>query len=367
MEKRDYYEVLGVDKTADAKVLKKAFRKLALQFHPDRNPDDPEAEAKFKEASEAYEVLSDPQKRQTYDQFGHAGLSGAGYQPGFQDMGDIFSHFGDIFGDLFGGRRGGQRGPRRGADLELRLPLDFMEAVHGCEKEIEVPTHIGCGTCSGSGAKPGTAKKPCATCGGRGEVTQQQMFLRIRTTCPDCRGSGSMIETPCEDCHGNGKVRQVNKWTVKIPAGVDTGMQIRDRGKGEAGDPGAPPGDLYVTIQVRPHDFFKRDGHDVYCQVPISYPQACLGAEIQVPTVDGEATLKIPRATASGKVFPLPGKGITAINRRSRGDQHVQVVVAVPTSLSSEEEELIRKLAELQDGNVGDKGFFRDFLDRLNI
>ncbi len=372
-EKRDYYEVLGVPRDADDKALKKAYRKLALANHPDRNPDDPEAEARFKEASEAYEVLSDPQKRSTYDRFGHQGLKGQGYNPGFQDMGDIFSHFGDIFGDLFGGgggggRRGGRRGPRRGADLEVRLPVDFMEAVHGVQREIEVPTHVHCEPCDGSGAKPGTNPVKCGTCGGVGEVIQQQMFLRIRTTCPDCRGRGSKVETPCEECRGVGKVRKVNKWTVSIPAGVDTGMQIRDRGKGETGEPGAPPGDLYVTIQVKPHEFFRRDGLDVYCQVPMSFPQACLGAEITVPTVDGEDTLRIPRGTPSGKVFTLNGKGINSVNGRGKGDQHVQVIVEVPKSLNAEEEDLIRKLAQHQDGKVGeDKGFLRNFLDSLHL
>ncbi|HJN73935.1 MAG TPA: molecular chaperone DnaJ [Myxococcota bacterium] len=363
MTKRDYYEVLGVQKDADAKALKKAYRTLAMQFHPDRNPDDPQAEDKFKEASEAYEVLSDPEKRGTYDRFGHAGLQGQGYQPGFQDMSDIFSHFGDIFGDIFGGRRGGARGPRRGADLELRLPIEFMEAVQGAEREIEVPRSVGCETCAGSGAKPGTKLVSCQTCAGRGEVVQQQMFLRIRTTCPDCRGQGKHIETPCEECSGRGKVRRVEKLTVKWPGGVDTGTQIRNRSRGEAGEPGAPAGDLYVTLVVQPHPFFKRDGADIYCQVPISYPQACLGAELQIPTVAEEATLKIPRGTPSGKVFKLSGHGIQPHNRRSRGDQHVQVVVDVPKKLSAEEEEIIRKLAEFQDGSVGEKNWFADLFN----
>lgn len=363
MSKRDYYEVLGVQKDADAKVLKKAYRKLAMEFHPDRNPDDPSAEEKFKEVSEAYEVLSDGEKRATYDRFGHAGLSNAGYQPGFQDMNDIFSHFGDIFGDLFGGRRGASRGPRRGADLELRLPIDFMDAVNGGDTEVEVPRHVGCETCNQTGAKPGTNLVNCQTCGGRGEVIQQQMFLRIRTTCPDCRGQGKRIETPCEDCHGRGRVKKVEKLQVKWPGGVDTGTQIRNRGRGEAGDAGAPAGDLYVTLIVQPHEFFKRDGADIYCQMPISYPQACLGAEITVPTVNGEATLKVPRATPSGKVFKLHGEGVTPHNRRSPGDQHVQVVVDVPTRLSAEEEELIRKLADLSDGEVREKNFIKDLFN----
>jgi molecular chaperone DnaJ len=367
MSKRDYYEVLGVARDADEKTLKKAFRKLAMQYHPDRNPDNPEAEAKFKECGEAYEVLSDAEKRAVYDRYGHEGLKGQGYNPGFQDMGDIFSHFGDIFGDLFGGgggRRGGGRGgPRRGPDIEYRLVLDFMEAIEGIEREIEVPKHEHCTPCEGSGAKPGTQRTACQTCGGRGEVIQQQMFLRIRTTCPHCRGAGQVITDPCDSCSGSGKVKTSERWTVRVPPGVDTGMQIRDRGKGEVGEKGAPPGDLYVTIQVKKHEFFKRDGLDIYCQIPVSYPQACLGAELEVPTVEGQAPLKLPRGTPSGKVFTLHGKGVSGVNNRGKGDQHVQVVVQVPTKLTPEEEELLRKLAVLQEEQVSDNQ--RPFWERI--
>ncbi|MED5374085.1 MAG: molecular chaperone DnaJ [Myxococcota bacterium] len=371
MSKRDYYEVLGVERDADEKTLKKAFRKLALQYHPDRNPDDPEAEAKFKEAGEAFEVLSDPQKRQVYDRYGHQGLQGQGYNPGFQDMGDIFSHFGDIFGDLFGGggrRGGGARGPRRGADLEYRMVLDFMDAINGVEKEIEVPKHAWCETCDGSGAKPGSDLKTCATCGGRGEVIQQQMFLRIRTTCPHCGGKGQTVSDPCGDCNGKGRKKVTERWTVKVPAGVDNGMQIRDRGKGELGEKGAPPGDLYVTIQVRKHEFFKRDGMDIFCQVPMSYPQACLGAEITVPTVYGTETLELPKGTPSGKVFTLAGKGVKGIHGRGQGDQHVQVVVEVPKKMGEEEEALIRQLGELGDKPVADKDkpIWERWMDKLH-
>ncbi len=367
MSKRDYYEILGVPKDADAKVLKKAYRKQAMEFHPDRNPDNPDAEAKFKEASEAYEVLSDPQKRQTYDRFGHEGLRGSGYNPGFQDMGDIFSHFGDIFGDIFGGQRrggGGRSRVRRGADLEYQLQLEFMEAVDGCQKEIDVPKHVHCTPCGGSGAKPGSKPTKCGTCGGVGEVIQQQMFLRIRTTCPSCRGQGTTITDPCTDCGGRGKVRKTDKLAVTVPAGVDTNMQLRLSGKGQAGDPGAPPGDLYVTIRVKAHEFFKREGLDVYTQVSISYPQACLGTEFEVPTVNGQKTLEVPRGTPSGKVFSLPKQGIVGVNGRGQGDHHVQVVVEVPKKLSEEEEELIRKLAGHMDGKVAeDRGFWKKFLN----
>jgi len=364
---RDYYEVLDVERDADDKVLKKSFRKLALKFHPDRNPDDPEAEAKFKEASEAYDVLSDPQKRQIYDQYGHEGLRQGGASPGFHDVEDIFSQFGDLFGDLFGGgrSRGRRGGPRRGASLEYGMRLDFMDAINGVKKDIEVPKNATCETCTGSGAKPGSKPTTCGTCNGVGEVIQQQMFLRIRTTCPRCAGKGKVITEPCGSCGGRGRTRITEKLSVTIPPGVDTGMQLRLAGKGEAGDSGAPAGDLFVTVQVQAHEFFKRDGYDVYCTVPISYPQACLGTQLKVPTVYGEADLSVPRSTPSGKVFTLRGEGITSVSGRGRGDQHIQVVVEVPKSLSPEEEELLRRLATHQDGKVAGKGFWRDFLDKI--
>lgn len=368
---RDYYEVLGVSKDVDDAALKKAYRKLALKYHPDRNPDNPEAEDKFKEASEAFQVLSDPQKRQVYDRFGHQGLKGQGVNPGFQDADEVFSQFADMFGDLFGGgfgggRRGGGRRIRRGADLQYALELDFMEAVHGTSKEIEIPRHTACDRCDGSGVEPGTEPETCPTCGGVGEVIQQQMFLRIRTTCPTCRGTGKIIKTPCVQCDGAGRVRATSKLTVTVPAGVDTGLQLRLSGKGDEGDPGAPSGDLYVVLQVKEHDFFRRDGADILCTVPISYPQACLGGEIRVPTVDGEETVKIPPGTPSGKVITLHGKGVKHLGgRRGRGDQHVQVVVSVPKKMSAEEEEVVRKLASLQEGRVEDESPFKKFWKNL--
>jgi len=375
--KRDYYEVLSVEKGADASALKKAFRKLAMKYHPDRNPDDAEAEAKFKEVAEAYEVLSDEQKRQVYDRFGHQGLSGMGGMGGggAQNVDDILSQFGDIFGDLFGfgggGRRrggggGGRRGPRRGPDLEFGLRLDFMEAIVGGQKDITVPKHTLCEPCSGSGAAPGSEPVTCKTCGGVGEVFQQQMFLRIRTTCPHCRGRGKSIENPCGDCSGRGRVRVEEKLTVTIPPGVDSGMQLRLTEKGEPGDPGGRSGDLYVTLQVKEHEFFKRDGLDIYCSVPVGYSRMCLGSDLTVPTVMGEAKMKIPKGTPSGKVFTLRNEGVVSVNGRGRGDHHVQVVVEVPKSLSEEEEELIRKLADLQQENVdsGKGGFFKDLFGR---
>jgi molecular chaperone DnaJ len=374
---RDYYEILGVQKDADDATLKKAYRKLAMKFHPDRNPDDPQAESNFKEASEAYQVLSDAQKRQTYDRFGHQGLRGSGADPGFQNSDEVFSQFADLFGDLFGfggGGRGGRGGGggqrlRRGADLQFRLDLDFLEAVHGCTKEVEIPSQTACDRCESTGAEPGSEPVTCEMCGGVGEVVQAQMFIRIRTTCPRCRGQGKMIQNPCTQCSGKGRVRQTNKLSVNVPAGVDTGLQLRLSGKGDEGDKGAPAGDLYVLLQVKEHEFFKRDGEDVLCQVSVAYPRACLGGEIKVPTIaeDGsEASLEIPAGTPSGKVFTLKGKGVSRLSgRRGNGDQHVQVVVRVPTKMSSEEEDLVRKLAELQGARVAHKSKFKQFWDGL--
>jgi len=368
---RDYYEVLGVERDADDSTIKKAYRKLALKYHPDRNPDNPEAEAKFKEASEAYSVLSDAQKRGTYDRFGHQGLKGQGFNPGFHDPEEIFSQFGDLFGDLFGfggGRRGGggQR-LRRGANLQIALPLEFLEAIHGVKKVVDLPREVVCGRCEGDGAEPGTQPATCKTCNGVGEVIQQQMgFLRIRTTCPHCRGRGKVIQDPCKECTGSGRTRQVDSITVPVPPGMNTGQGLRVPGKGHEGDKGAPPGDLIVHIEVGEHEFFKRNGDDVLCEVPISFPQACLGASLKVPTVDGEAELEIPPGTPSGRVFTLSGQGAPRPGgRRGRGDQRVQVIVQVPTRLSAEEDKLIRKLADLQDEKVAEKGFLKDFWDRI--
>jgi molecular chaperone DnaJ len=367
--KRDFYDVLGIPRTAAAPDIKKAFRTLAMKYHPDKNPGDAEAEVRFKEVAEAYEILSDEQKRATYDRFGHDGLRGAGMGGGFQNTDDVFMHFSDIFGDLFGGggRRGASRGPQRGADLEYPLTLDFLEAALGCTKEITVPKHAICETCTGTGAAPGSTPVTCTTCKGHGEVIQAQMFLRIRATCPTCRGAGRMVKDPCTSCSGSGRVRVSDKIKVNVPAGVDDGTPLRLGGRGNVGDPGAPPGDLYVIIRVSQHDVFSREGTTVLTTVPMHFAVACLGGEVKVPTIDGETTLTIPPSTPSGKVMTLRGKGIPSLNGRGRGDQLVQVVVAVPKELSPRESELIRELAEIHGAKVPEKegGFLKGIFGRI--
>lgn len=367
--KRDYYEVLDVPRDVDDVALKKAYHKAALRWHPDRNPGDPDAEARFKEAAEAFEVLGDPQRRAIYDRLGHEGLQGGGPgAQGFTSADEVFSQFADLFGDLLGnGRRGGSRGgPRRGSDLEVALRLSFMQAVEGGEHTIEVPRQVRCSTCDGTGARVGSEPSTCGTCGGRGEVIQQQMFVRVRTACPTCRGRGKVVRDPCGACAGRGRERMSEKLAVTVPPGVDTGMQLRLAAKGSDGDVGAPSGDLYVTLHVEEHEYFRRDGFDVYLTLPVSYAQMCLGAEVEVPTVYGPERLQVPRGTPSGKVFTLRGKGIVHVNQGDRrGDQHVQVVVAVPKEFTPREEELLRELARIHDAKVKDKGFWRDLVDRL--
>ena len=367
-DKRDYYEVLGVPKDSSESDLKKAYRKLAMKYHPDRNPDNPEAEDKFKEASEAYSVLSDPEKRARYDQFGHAGLGGQNFS-----YEDIFGHgggFADIFSEIFGGGFGGFGGfgggggggrpnVRRGENLQYRLRLAFLDAAHGVQnKEIKVPRQIHCAPCNGTGSADGKTTT-CSTCNGMGAVLQQQMFVRIKTTCPTCRGTGKIVANPCAPCRGSGRVREEETVTVSIPAGVDSGNRLRVSGKGNEGDVGAPAGDLFVDIQVNDHDFFVREDNDILCSIPISYPRACLGAKISVPTIDGEVELDVPAGTPSGKVFTIRNQGVPFVNRRhSRGDQHVQVVVAVPERMTAEEEEVVRKLAEVQGEKVDESGLW---------
>ncbi len=361
MTKRDYYEILSVSKNANGEEIKKAYRKLALQHHPDRNPGNHEAEEKFKEAAEAYEVLSDQEKRRLYDQFGHAGLQQTGFT-GFRDFGDIFSTFGDIFEEFFGfgSRRGFQARQRRGADLRYDLTVSFMDSIFGTETEIEVPRHEPCSECHGTGSRGGAAPSVCATCGGRGQVTRSQGFFSISTTCPSCQGSGTVITDPCKKCRGAGRVRVTRKLSIKIPQGVETGSRLRLQGEGEPGDPGAPPGDLYVFIRTEPHEVFRREDDSIIVAVPITYSLAVLGGEIEIPTLEGPDHLEIPHGTQSGQDFRVPGKGVPHLRGRGRGDLIVVVYVNTPKTVSKEEEEVLRRLAELDGSKVAPrkKGLF---------
>ena len=348
MSKRDYYEVLGVEKGASEAELKKAYRRLAMKFHPDRNPDDEKAEEKFKEATEAYEVLTDANKRAAYDQYGHAGVDpnmgagGGGFGGGnFSDI------FGDVFGDIFGGGgRGGRSSVQRGSDLRYTLELDLEEAVRGTSVTIRVPTLVGCETCDGTGAKKGTTPATCTTCGGHGQVRMQQGFFSVQQTCPRCHGTGKMITDPCNDCHGEGRVEKQKNLSVKVPAGVDTGDRIRLAGEGEAGVNGGPAGDLYVVVSVREHKIFQRDGKNLYCEVPVSFVDAALGGELEVPTLDGRVKLKIPEGAQTGKLFRLRGKGVTPVRGGSPGDLLCRVVVETPVNLTKRQRELLEELRQ---------------------
>ena len=354
MSKRDYYKVLDVPKNAAEADIKKAYRRLAMKFHPDRNPDDPDAEAKFKEAKEACEVLTDAQKRAAYDQHGHEGveaLSRGGGRGGFGGgaAGDAFSDiFGDVFGDIFGARRGGGGGRQvfRGADLRYELELDLDQAVFGYSAEIEVPKLSECETCHGSGAAKGSAPVKCETCDGHGQVRISQGFFQLQQTCPKCRGAGSIVRNPCDTCLGQGRVRKTSTLSVKVPAGVDTGDRIRLGGEGEAGRNGGPPGDLYVEIHVREHAIFERDGAHLSCEVPVSFATAALGGAVEVPTLDGEVTIKVPAETQSGRVFRLRDKGVKPVRGGARGDLFCRVVVETPVKLNGEQRELLRKFEE---------------------
>ena len=377
MAKRDYYEVLGVDTSADEKEIKKAYRRVAMKYHPDRNPDDPDAEEKFKEAKEAYDVLSDPDKRAAYDRFGHDGVRGAGAagMGGF-GAGDGFADiFGDVFGDIFGA--GGRRGRSqvfRGADLRYELRLDLERAVAGDSVTIEIPTQVSCKTCNGSGAAKGSKPTTCTTCNGAGQVRMQQGFFSIQQTCPACKGAGTIISDPCVDCHGRGRVAKNKKLSVKVPAGVDTGDRIRLTGEGEAGQNGGPPGDLYVEIRVNPHKLFEREGPDLSCEVPITIGTAALGGEVELPTLEGQVSLKIPAGTQTGRVFRLRGKGVKTVRDARIGDLFARVVVETPVNLSQEQQELLRKFDTLVEAG-GEKhnprsGGWLDsvkrFFDRIN-
>ncbi|HUT11165.1 MAG TPA: molecular chaperone DnaJ [Thermoguttaceae bacterium] len=363
-EKRCYYEVLGVDRSATDGQISEAYRKLALKYHPDRNPDDDGAVARFKEAAEAFEVLNNPQKRARYDRFGHAGLEGtSGGAPHFHEVGDIFEAFGDIFGDLFGGGGGRSRGQRvrRGADIRCQVTIDLIEAAHGATKTVEFQRHQKCETCGGSGAKPGTEAEYCAYCGGSGRVVQSTGIFSLQTTCPSCHGAGSVIRHPCSACNGGGFVPKRVTRRVTIPAGIDDQSRLRLHGEGEPSPDGGPPGDCYCIIRVAEHTLFERNGQHVICHVPISYSQAALGATIEVPTLDGREQLEIPRGTQSGEVFKLKGRGMPYLRRRSRGDLLVQVYVEVAKSLDPEHEKLLRELAELEQRDVTPqrKSFFQ--------
>ena len=346
MAKRDYYEVLGVSKTASADEMKKAYRRLAMKYHPDRNKDDADSEQKFKEAKEAWEVLSDAEKRAAYDRFGHAGVNasaGGGPGPGgfgAEGFGDIF---GDVFGDIFGGGRRGGSQVFRGADLAYELRLDLEKAVSGDNVTIDVSTQVTCDTCGGSGAKPGTQPTTCTTCGGVGQVRMQQGFFSIQQTCPTCKGTGKIITDPCETCHGAGRVRKTKTLSVKVPAGVDDGDRIRLTGEGEAGRNGGPAGDLYVEIRVNPHKLFDRDGADLACEVPVSFATATLGGEVELPTLDGHVSLKVPAGTQSGKTFRLRGKGVVTVRDPRKGDLFARVLVETPVNLTADQKSQLEK------------------------
>lgn len=350
MSKRDYYEILGIEKNASEAEIKKAFKRLAMKYHPDRNPDNKEAEENFKEAKEAYEVLADPQKRSAYDQFGHAGVDpSAGGGAGFGGAGGAsFSDiFGDVFGDIFGGGRargGGGSRAFRGDDLQYNLELSLEDAVRGTQVDVRIPTHVACDECGGSGAKKGTSPSTCPTCGGVGQVRMQQGFFSLQQTCPRCHGSGNIINDPCGKCHGQGRIQKHKTLSVKIPAGVDSGDRIRLSGEGEAGEHGGPPGDLYVQIGVRPHPIFERDGTDLYCEVPINMVTAALGGELEVPTLDGRVKLKIPAETQSGKQFRLRGKGVRSVRGAQVGDLMCKVQVETPVNLTKHQKELLEEL-----------------------
>ncbi len=347
MAKRDYYETLGVERSADTKDIKAAYRRLAMKFHPDRNPNDAGAEAKFKEVSEAYEILADVEKRAAYDQYGHAGvdpnMAGGGF--GGAGAGGNFSDiFGDVFGDIFGGGggRGGRSHVQRGADLRYNLELDLEDAVAGSNVKIRVPTMVHCEACDGSGAKKGTRPVDCTACGGVGQVRMQQGFFSVQQTCPRCHGQGKTIKDPCHQCHGAGRVEEQKNLSVKIPPGVDTGDRIRLTGEGEAGLHGGPAGDLYVQVSVRPHRIFTREGRDLYCEVPISFVDAAIGGELEVPTLDGRVKLKIPAETQTGKLFRMRGKGVAPVRGGATGDLLCRVIVETPVKLSREQKQILQ-------------------------
>ncbi len=353
MSKRDYYEVLGVAKDADENAIKRAYRKLAMKYHPDRNPDDKSAAENFREVTEAYEVLSDENKRARYNQYGHAGVDeqmqdfwsrgGAQDSHAFRDFGDMF---GDVFGDMFGFGGGGARNTR-GADLRYNLDLTLEEAAKGREVELKIPKHEPCGTCNGSGARPGSNPVPCSTCGGHGQVQMQQGFFAVRRTCPTCHGAGKRIESPCVGCGGSGRTKVSKKLKVRVPAGVYDGAQVRVVGEGEMGPQGSVAGDLYIVIVLKKHSMFERDGADLYYTMPVTFPQAALGAQVDAPTLDGKVTIKIPAGTEAGRTFRLRGHGVPDVRANGqKGEMYVRVQIAVPKKMSAKQEDLLRQFAE---------------------
>ncbi|GLP97091.1 molecular chaperone DnaJ [Paraferrimonas sedimenticola] len=349
MSKRDYYEVLGVGRDASEREIKKAYKKLAMKFHPDRNPGDESAATSFKEAKEAYEILTDADKKAAYDQFGHAGVDpNRGPGGGAGDFGDIF---GDVFGDIFGGgRRGGGRQAQRGADLRYNLELSLEQAVAGVTREIRIPTLTECEVCDGTGAKKGTDVETCGTCHGSGQVQMRQGFFAVQQTCPTCNGRGKIIKDPCSKCHGHGRYEKSKTLSVKIPAGVDTGDRVRLSGEGEAGEYGAPAGDLYVQVHVQEHPIFERDGNNLYCEVPISFTNAALGGEIEVPTLDGKVKLKIPTETQTGRMFRMRGKGVKSVRSHAVGDLICKVLIETPVKLTDKQKELLEEFEASLNG-----------------
>jgi molecular chaperone DnaJ len=370
VSKRDYYEILIVERMASGDEIKKSYRKLAVKFHPDKNPGDKTAEEKFKELSEAYEILSDPQKRALYDQHGHAAFDrragggstrgGGGFHDPFDIFREVFGGGGNIFDDLFGGGRSDPTQPQRGEDLRYDMELTFEEAAHGCEKEITVTKPERCDVCNGSGAEAGSKVKTCPTCSGRGQVISSRGIFSIAQTCPACQGAGRVIEKPCKACHGAGRRDRPSKIKLKIPGGVDTGSRLRSMGNGQAGLRGGPSGDLYVILHVKPHEIFQRDGDDLLCEVPVGFVQAALGTEIEVPTLDGKAGIKIPAGTQPGTMFRLKGKGVKNVQGYGNGDLHVRVLVEVPTHLTPAQKAKLQEFAELCNGKESplSQGFF---------
>jgi len=355
MAKRDYYEILGVSRTASDTEIKKAYRSLAVKFHPDKNPDDPHAEEKFKECAEAYAVLSDQQKRASYDRFGHAGGGAGGFDPGFSNIEDIFDLFG--FGDMFGGRGSRRSTVQRGSDLRYDLEITLEDAASGKDEKLRIPRLETCGTCEGSGAEAGSQPETCVSCGGRGQTQYQQGFFSVMRTCPNCSGKGKIVRNPCKECRGQGRVENEKSLEIKIPAGVETGSRLRVSGEGESGVNGGPSGDLFVVIHVAEHETFERQGANLYSAVPITFGQAALGAEIKVKTLDGEEDLKIPAGTQTGTVFRLKSHGMPALGGRGKGDLFVAATVVTPKSLTKEQRKILEKLADVEDTDFNDASF----------